>query len=263
MNKEMAELLIQKFQKGILTDAENETLEMYLENGWIELEEVEDLQTIHDNLVLEKTEIPTKEMQAVFYQNLENEKQAIAKKSSGSNWWNSLFTPKSSNLNWGFGLAALFVGVLLGNIFKADNSNQIDALASQLQKTQETMMLALLEKESSGDRLKAVKITYEMDDASNQVIDALLKTLNNDENVNVRLAAIEALADFSKNPKVRAGLIQSIQHQNSPMVQLALAELMVYLQDKKSVEAFRELMDKKEIPSEVRKQLNKKIEVLL
>lgn len=264
MNKETAKILIQKFHEASLTDAENELLETYIENGWIELEELEDLKAIHNNLILEKTDIPSKEMQSNFYQNLEKEKIALANISSPkTSWWNSLFPQNFGKINWGFGMMTLLVGLLLGNFFQSDSTEKIDSLAAQLQETQETMMMALLEKESSRDRLKAVKISNKMTDASGPVIEALLQTLNNDENVNVRLAAIEALADFSQNPKVRKGLIDAIQYQDSPMVQLTLAELMVFLQDKRSVEEFKNLLKEKDIPTEVKNQLEEKIKVLL
>ncbi len=264
MNKETAKILIQKFQEAALTDAENELLEIYLENGWIELEELEDLKTIHENLILEETDIPSKEMQQIFYQNLEKEKSISSKKSDSQlSWWNQFSFQNFAKINWGFGLATLLIGLFLGHLFNSNSTQQIDELAAQLQKTQETMMMALLEKESSRDRLKAVKISNQMTDVSGPVIEALLSTLNNDENVNVRLAAIEALADFSQNPKVRKGLIDAIQHQDSPMVQLTLAELMVFLQDKRSVDEFKNLMKEKDIPAEVKTQLEEKMKVLL
>ena len=203
-------------------------------------------------------------MQTVFYQNLEKEKSAIAKFAEPkTNWWNLFFPQNLAKINWGFGMMTLLVGLFLGSFFKPDSTEKIDLLATQLQETQETMMMALLEKESSRDRLKAVKISNKMTDASGPVVEALLRTLNNDENVNVRLAAIEALADFSQNPKVRKGLIDAIQYQDSPMVQLTLAELMVFLQDKRSVDEFKNLMNKKDIPTEIKTQLEEKIKVLL
>lgn len=264
MNKETAKILIQKFQEASLTDSENELLETYLENGWIDLEELEDLKAIHNNLVLKKTDIPSKKMQQVFYQNLETEKNLTENiATSNTSWWNQFLPQGFAKINWGFGMMTLLIGLFLGNFFNSDSNQQIDELAIQLQQTQETMMMALLEKESSRDRLKAVKISNKMTDASGPVIEALLRTLNNDENVNVRLAAVEALADFSENPKVRKGLIDAIQYQDSPMVQLTLAELMVFLQDKRSVDEFKNLMDKKEIPTEIRNQLKEKIKVLL
>ena len=60
MNKETAKILIQKFQEASLTDSDNQLLETYIENGWIELEELEDLKVIHKNLVLEESKIPSK-----------------------------------------------------------------------------------------------------------------------------------------------------------------------------------------------------------
>lgn len=262
MNKDTAKMLIQKFHDGTLSDAENDSLEKYIENDWIQLEELNDLNAIHKNLILEESAVPINELRSVFYENLEKEKQNTSPKKS--NWWNQLFTSNLANANWGFGLAALLVGLLLGNLFQTNSSNpELEILAKELQKTQETMMVALLEKESSRDRLKAVKISQEMDDVSNKIIQMLLTTLNTDGNVNVRLAAIETLADYSKNPIVREGLVKAIQNQESPMVQLALAELMVFLQDKRSVNEFKELMQKKEIPTEIKDQLEEKIKVLL
>lgn len=264
MNKETTKILIQKFQDGTLSEIENELLEKYIEEGSIELEALTDLNLLHQDLKLEKPEIPSTQMQEVFYKNLESEKLKIANEaSSKSSWWNNIFSQNFAKINWGFGMATLIVGLLLGNLFNNNANPKIDSLAQQLQQTQETMMMALLEKESSRDRLKAVKITQEMNDVSNPVIESLLMTLNNDENVNVRLAAVEALADFSNNPNVREGLVKSIQNQQSPMVQLALAELMVYLQDKKSVNEFQKLLDKKETPNEIKTQLKEKIKVLL
>ena len=261
MNKETAKMLVQKFQDGNLSVAENELLENYLEKGWIDLEELSDLHAIHNNLKLEETEIPSKEMQQVFYENLENEKSIlVTQKSSSTNWWNQF---NFSKINWALGVVALLLGVLLGNLFSSNSSDEIKNLASQLQQTQETMMLALLEKESSRDRLKAVKITQEMSNVSSTVIEGLLTTLNNDENVNVRLAAIESLSEYAQNPVVREGLVKSIQNQNSPLVQLKLAELMVYLQDKSSVQEFKDLIKEKEIPTDVKNQLEEQIKVLL
>ncbi|MEM6964314.1 MAG: HEAT repeat domain-containing protein [Bacteroidota bacterium] len=261
MNKETAKMLIEKFSTGIINDAEYELLENYIEKGWIDLEELTDLTAIHEKLKLETTEIPTAAMRADFYEFLAEEKRALnAQKSKTPR---SFFFQNFIKFNWGFSLATLFVGMLIGSLFFSQPDAQMDQLAEELRKTQEAMMLTLLEKESSRDRLKAVKITEKVDDVTNKMIEGLLTTLNNDENVNVRSAAIDALAGFSENPTVREGLIKSIKHQNSPLLQLKLAELMVALQDKRSAQEFQNLIQEKEIPTEVRDQLEEKIKVLL
>ena len=202
-------------------------------------------------------------MRDVFYKNLEKEKSTLSSENETlnitSNWWSNFFLKK---INWGLGLALLFGGMLLGNLMDTGQSQQINELAHQLQETQETMMLTLLKKKSSTERLKAVHISQEMNDVSEQVINMLLKTLNRDPNVNVRLAAIEALSNYAEKPVVREGLIKSIQNQEAPMVLLALAELMVILEDERSIEEFQDLMNNTEVPQEIQNELNEKIKML-
>ena len=127
----------------------------------------------------------------------------------------------------------------------------------------EMMMLSLLEKESATDRLKAVSLTGEFSNASEQVTHALLKTLTMDDNVNVRLAALDALRPYAANSAVRAELIRAIAKQDSPLVQIALAELMAALQEKSSLKEFEKLLKDDKTPSEVKKRIKEKIEVLI
>ena len=124
-------------------------------------------------------------------------------------------------------------------------------------------MLSMLEKESATQRLKAVSLTSDMDQVSEKVTNALFATLNNDENVNVRLAALEALTSFSKESTVRAKLIGSIATQDSPLVQMALAELMVSIQEKKSVDALKQLLQNEKTPKEVKTKISESIKVLI
>ena len=46
------------------------------------------------------------------------------------------------------------------------------------------------------------------------------------------------------------------------MVLLALAELMVILEDERSVEEFQELMNSTDVPQEIQNELNEKIKML-
>jgi hypothetical protein len=125
------------------------------------------------------------------------------------------------------------------------------------------MMLTLLEKESATDRLKAVSLTSDLDHASKKVTNALIETLNNDPNVNVRLASLEALYEYAGNPDVRVKLVKSISHQDSPLVQIGLAELMVALKEKSSVNELRKIMDEQSTPKEVKQKIKESIEVLI
>jgi hypothetical protein len=55
-------------------------------------------------------------------------------------------------------------------------------------------------------------------------MNALLASAREDPNVNVRLAAIDALASHADQPPVRSGLIDTLSVEDSPLVQLAVLE---------------------------------------
>ena len=95
------------------------------------------------------------------------------------------------------------------------------------------------------------------------MIDALLATLNNDPNVNVRLSTLDALAHLANHPEVREGLIQSIAQQDSPLLQSAIADVMLKLQEKRAVKSFRELLKQKDLNPGVRDKIKQTITQLI
>jgi len=136
---------------------------------------------------------------------------------------------------------------------------QIETMAVQIQQMRQMMMLTLLENPSASERLQAVSLSNELDHADQQVIDALLTTLSYDTNVNVRLVTLNALIKYTDSPHVREGLIQSLPYQNSPLVQMALADLMVKLQEKRSIKALRGLLRQKGIRSPAKAKIEQSI----
>ena len=144
----------------------------------------------------------------------------------------------------------------------AKKEEQIVQLSQEISDLKEMMMLSLLEKESATDRLKAVSLTQGMDQVSKQVTGALLQTLNNDDNVNVRLAALDALRPYSKDGQIREALVRSIALQKSPLVQVALAELMAELQEKGAINEFEKILKDGETPADIKKKIRESIQVI-
>ena len=70
--------------------------------------------------------------------------------------------------------------------------------------------------------------------------------MNDDESVNVRLAAVQALAKFSDEPGVTAALIHALEHQKEPLVQIALINLMVELKEKEAIEELEQIITDEE-----------------
>ena len=89
--------------------------------------------------------------------------------------------------------------------------------------------LSLMQQQSAGERLRGVSWAYRVESSDTEVLSALLSTVNNDQSVNVRMAAVEALHAFGASPVTRTAIVQSIPKQTSPLVQIALIDLLVDL----------------------------------
>jgi HEAT repeat protein len=95
-----------------------------------------------------------------------------------------------------------------------------------------------------------------------QVVNALLSTLNNDPNVNVRLATLDALAVLGQDAAVRQGLVHALTKQESPLVQSALADVMVQLQVRRSVKPMKEMLQQGNLNEAVKTKIENSIQTL-
>ncbi len=80
--------------------------------------------------------------------------------------------------------------------------------------------------------------------------------------VNVRLVTLEALAELAHDARVREGLVQSLTKQESPLVQVALADIMVKLQEKRSLKPLRQLLRQDGINDLVKSKIEQTIKEL-
>ena len=104
-------------------------------------------------------------------------------------------------------------------------------MRGELQGMRQMVALSLLREQSASERLRGVTWSAGMDQPSAEVTGALLDTLQRDGNVNVRLAAIEALRQFGGDARVRQALVRALPTDPSPLVQIALIDAMVTLKE--------------------------------
>ncbi len=260
MEKNRVEELVAKYNEGLADPSEIKLIEQLIEGGQIELTQLRQLASFDEQLMKEEEPLPSLRLDDQFQAMLGEEKRRLVKGSFSFKFadWNVIL-PR-------LGLAAvlLVIGFVGGNLLQHPSSNpDVQQLTLQVGELKEMMMLSLLEKESASERLRAVSLTNEMEKVSDKVTKALFQTLNHDTNVNVRLAALEALIPYVSQSTVREELIRSITIQDSPLVQVTLADLMVSLQEKKSVGALQKLLDNDSTPKDVKKQIKKSIDVLI
>jgi len=259
MENRSVEELITKYNEGLADPAEVLELERLIEQGSVPLTALKNLASLDENLSKVADPKPSMDLDHRFYAMLKEEKAKSSRNLFDVQWptWNLM--PRLA-----FAAVLLIIGFVGGYLINGPQAkSDVTSLTKEVTDLKEMVMLALLEKESATDRLKAVSLTNEMDKASRKVTEALIQTLNQDGNVNVRLAALDALRPYTRDGNVRESLIRSIANQNSPMVQVALAQLMVELNEKKSVKELQKLLQEEATPKEVKERIEESIQVLI
>jgi hypothetical protein len=133
------------------------------------------------------------------------------------------------------------------------NAQQLAALREELRSTRQLVALSLLQQQSASERLQGVSFTTRLPEPDPQVLDALLHTLRFDNSVDVRLAALDALSRYGRRPEVSRGLVESLEGQQSPLVQVALIDVLVELRDSSAVAPLKRLQQAPNLDPTVRK----------
>src|ERR1035437_2116202 len=131
-------------------------------------------------------------------------------------------------------------------------SPDVAQLTGQVEALRQLVTLSLLQEQSPSSRLRGVTYSYQMARPDAQVEQALLYAVNHDSNVNVRLSAVDALEKYTASPRIRRALADAVPVQDSPLVQIALMDLLVQLNDKEAAPALRQLAQDAQADNQVR-----------
>ncbi|HLJ14183.1 MAG TPA: zf-HC2 domain-containing protein [Bryobacteraceae bacterium] len=251
-------------------------------------QEAESLGAIWTNLGLIPAETPAREMRSRFYEALEAYRQGLAAaeesrrhpvKEFFERYW-----PKRPAMQFAVSMACLAIGLGVGyavhnNGLPGTNAafsgspgeestrhngsaREISQLRGEIDNMRQLVALSLLQQSSPSERMKGVNWSYRVPQSDTEVLAALLYTINHDENVNVRLAAVDALHYFAESPVARKGLLQAIPKQTEPLVQIALIDLSVDLRDSQSVPVLQAMAQKSGINPEVKQRVQWALEKL-
>ncbi|MCY1522629.1 hypothetical protein D9M68_574910 [compost metagenome] len=91
----------------------------------------------------------------------------------------------------------------------------------------------LIDSASASKRLAAILEIEKSNLMSYDLIHRLSKTLNNDGNSNVRLAALNVMSKYIQDREVMSTFMQSLSHQRDPAMQLAVMDLVSQMDDPK------------------------------
>ena len=133
---------------------------------------------------------------------------------------------------WLAAAACLVVGLGIGFLMGRPSREQQEmaAMRTELTGLRQMMAMSLLENPSAADRLRGVSFTVaERQTGDPEVMGVLLDRLAHDPNTNVRLAVVDALEKHAREHAVHQALFEALESQQSPLVQLALIDVVASL----------------------------------
>jgi len=126
---------------------------------------------------------------------------------------------------------------------------------AEISSLKQLVTLSLLQQPTASERLRGMEWTARLDQPDEQVISALLRVVDFDSNINVRLAAVGALQQFLEDFHVRKGLVEALGRPQSPMVQIGLINVLVRARQKESITVLKAMLQDREIDEAVRKHV--------
>jgi predicted anti-sigma-YlaC factor YlaD len=242
--EEIAELLPDYFQAGLKAE-QNNVVERHLESC-VECSEVAGL---WKKLALIPDEQPSAASRQRFeamlqaYQTGRGDEGVRRGENKGASIWSVLQWLRSpvGAVAWSIVLVALgtYLGLQLGNA--KTNSQDLAAMHTELTNMRQMVALSMLQQQSASQRLEGVTWTRREEHLDTQVLSALVHTLRYDQSVDVRLAALDALSRHAGQPQVKKTVVDALQEQQSPLMQVALIDQLVEWRDAEAAPGLEKL----------------------
>lgn len=254
--EQIAELLPDYLQ-GSLSPDQHRTVEAHLEQCAGCSEEV----AVWRKLSLLPVEQPSPMSRLRFEAMLKAYQAGRSNQPTGNSEWRERF-PNWNIFHWlrsplgvaVWSAALLVIGVFAGLRLAGPKppSPEIAEMQKELEGTKQLVVLSLLQQQSASSRLEGVNFTTREEQLNPQVLSALLHTLRYDASVDVRLAALDALSRHSAQPQVRSSVVNALQEQQSPLVQVALIDQLVEWHDREAKPHLEKLRQSQDLNPAVR-----------
>ncbi len=105
---------------------------------------------------------------------------------------------------------------------------------------------------SVSGRIHAVTVSAKMTEIDAQIKNVLIKSLTEDKSANVRLAAVESLAEKINDEWVRVHMIRALSVETDPFVQIALIDALSKTKSDDAQRVIKELVEDEEMPKFIR-----------
>lgn len=238
---------------GTLRAPERNELQRHLEDCATCRQDAEGLESLWTKLDSLPAPEPAPQLRDKFYTAL----GAYGEGFSAASWQgrqNASFTWLPMSVAAATLLIGLGLGYGLSSRKGGRESTEIAQLRGEVNGMRELVALSLLRQQSASERLRGVSWANQVESSDGQVFAALLDSVNHDANVNVRLAAADALRTFAMTSAVRTEIAKGISRQSAPLVQIALIDLVVDLKDSSSITELKQVAENDSLNPGVRER---------
>jgi anti-sigma factor RsiW len=250
MEKEKLESLLIDYIDGKLVNDEKAIVEKELQQNESSARLLEQLKQVMNQIDHTTKLEPSSTLKLNFEKALQQEisnskgKPTFAEASIGRQVF---FQPMVLRIAAGF--IFLLVSVGIGYWINKNNEQQkeIARLREEMDSTKRMMMAMMTNQQSASQRMLGMAASYQLEKADDEIVNALLKAMNEDPNTNVRLAALDALSKFHQQEHVRMALISALAKQKDPVVQISLIRLMVEMKEKSVIKELDRITKDKEM----------------
>jgi anti-sigma-K factor RskA len=208
-------------------------------------------------------EEPGPGLRSRFYAMLEDEKRRVARGSRAEriDAWLRAWWPRRPVVQLAIVISFLVLGLGGGSALemRRGRDGEVARLRDQVQQMHQMVSLSLLGQQSSSERLRGVNWSARVTEPSETLLASLTSTLNSDPSENVRLAAVDALALFRNQPGVVDALTRALSEEDSPIVQIALIDLLTVIHEQKALDALRSFIEMKDVLPPVKQHAQERI----
>jgi hypothetical protein len=261
--EDIQELIIE-YIEGNLNDKDTRRVEEHLascENCLTEWADMKSVWSKLDDMIIEE---PSDNLRKNFNNMIDsyslgmNNNSSVPRYKTISKWLESWW-PKRPLMQFAIMVVVLIIGLVtgLGINERAESKKEIVQLKTDMNEIRQVVMSSLLNQSSATDRINGLTMSGRLKSADNEFFSVLLLILNSDSNVNVRLAAVNALANFADNEYVRHELVKSLSLQSSPLVQIPLIDLLASIRDTESSSTLIRIINDPDINIHVKERARK------
>ncbi|NHF60383.1 hypothetical protein FK220_013600 [Flavobacteriaceae bacterium TP-CH-4] len=236
--------LLPDYLDQTLDNEQKQQVEAHLRECSACASELEEFKLLFEAMAKEETLVPTERVRSTFLEHLEQEKRqeretvALSPKDEATRFpWANILKVAAS--------IVLLVGAFMFGKYQQETESEIEIVALKTEglEAKQTAMLSLMENQSASKRIQGVGYINGFTDPDDAIVEALVDRMHHDENANVRLAALEALSEFTKSEIVKEAFIKALSTEKNPSIQIALIQNLVKVQEKKAAGALKELLE--------------------